>query len=78
MGRDLLLSLANVDVWPMKEAECSELVSGGQINIYLYKEKLEWIQSIPVGGIVSMVSFSLDGKYFVASYIPFSPGYDNQ
>lgn len=56
--------MASVDYWPNKAIDCGELVSGGQIDVFSYKEHyLEWIQSIPVEGVVSMVSFSVDGKY---------------
>lgn len=56
--------MASVDHWPAKAIDCGELVSGGQIDVFSYKEHyLEWIQSIPVEGVVSMVSFSVDGKY---------------
>ena len=60
----MLLSLASVDNWPNKAIDCGNLVSGGQIDIFSYKEHyLEWIQSIPIGGVVSMATFAIDGKF---------------
>lgn len=64
--------MASVDHWPVKAMDCGELVSGGQIDVFSYKEHyMEWIQSIPVEGVVSMVSFSVDGKYMVQSIFEF-------
>lgn len=61
-GKDLLLSLAGVTNWSDGTTDCSESATGGQIDIYQYEDHLKWIQSIPIEGVVSMASFSVDGK----------------
>ncbi|KAF8791848.1 hypothetical protein HNY73_003519 [Argiope bruennichi] len=66
-GPDQLLAMSSVDHWSKKE-DCFDFLSGGQVDIFLYKGKAEWIQSIPLRGVVSMISLTLaDDTFLIAA-----------
>lgn len=63
-GSTQLLAMASVDHWPKRGEDCLEFLSGGQVDIYTYKTKeIRWIRSIPLKGVVSMITFDIEGMY---------------
>ncbi|KAG8201764.1 hypothetical protein JTE90_012823 [Oedothorax gibbosus] len=66
-GSTQLLAMASVDHWP-KKGDCEGFLSGGQVDIYTYKSReIRWIQSIPVRGVVSMITFDMEGDTYLAA-----------
>ncbi|GBN56944.1 hypothetical protein AVEN_123905-1 [Araneus ventricosus] len=64
-GSIQLLAMSSVDHWPKKGEDCFEFLSGGQVDIYVYEGRAKWIQSIPLRGVVSMISLTLSGDTFL-------------
>ncbi|GBN00157.1 hypothetical protein AVEN_129891-1, partial [Araneus ventricosus] len=64
-GSIQLLAMSSVDHWPKKGEDCFVFLSGGQVDIYVYEGRAKWIQSIPLRGVVSMISLTLSGDTFL-------------
>ncbi|GIX82421.1 uncharacterized protein CEXT_320921, partial [Caerostris extrusa] len=62
-----LLAMSSVDHWSKTGEDCMDFLSGGQVDIYAYHGNVEWIQSIPLHGVVSMLSLNLAGDTFLVA-----------